>query len=62
MRENPMFKRYEPTPEQPWNVRRVVHLHRRAGFAATWSDIQRDLKDGPEVAGEHKVLLRERES
>jgi uncharacterized protein (DUF1800 family) len=25
----------------------VVHLHRRAGFAATWGEIQRDLKDGP---------------
>jgi uncharacterized protein (DUF1800 family) len=25
----------------------VVHLHRRAGFAATWDEIQRDLKDGP---------------
>jgi uncharacterized protein (DUF1800 family) len=26
----------------------VVHLHRRAGFAATWDELQRDLKDGPE--------------
>jgi uncharacterized protein (DUF1800 family) len=25
----------------------VVHLHRRAGFAATWDEVQRDLKDGP---------------
>jgi uncharacterized protein (DUF1800 family) len=25
----------------------VVHLHRRAGFAATWDELQRDLKDGP---------------
>jgi uncharacterized protein (DUF1800 family) len=25
-------------------------LHRRAGFAATWSEIQRDLKDGPKVS------------
>src|SRR5262249_46036096 len=31
----------------PWNVRRVVHLHRRAGFGATWDEIQRDLADGP---------------
>ena len=23
-------------------------LHRRAGFAATWAELQRDLKDGPE--------------
>jgi uncharacterized protein (DUF1800 family) len=38
---------YTPTREAPWNLRRVVHLHRRAGFAATWQEIQRDLKDGP---------------
>ena len=29
---------YEPTPEAPWDLRRVVHLHRRAGFAATWAE------------------------
>ena len=38
---------YAPTREAPWDLRRVVHLHRRAGFAATWQEIQRDLKDGP---------------
>jgi uncharacterized protein (DUF1800 family) len=38
---------YSPTPGTPWDLRRVIHLHRRAGFAATWSEIQRDLKDGP---------------
>src|SRR5207237_5994371 len=27
--------------------RRVVHLHRRAGFAASWDELQRDLADGP---------------
>jgi uncharacterized protein (DUF1800 family) len=31
-------------------LRRVVHLHRRAGFAATWGEIQRDLKDGPKAS------------
>jgi uncharacterized protein (DUF1800 family) len=30
----------------------VVHLHRRAGFAATWGEIQRDLKDGPKASVE----------
>jgi uncharacterized protein (DUF1800 family) len=34
--------------EAPWDLRRVVHLHRRAGFAAPWEVLQRDLKDGPE--------------
>jgi uncharacterized protein (DUF1800 family) len=27
-------------------LRRVVHLHRAAGFAATWDELQRDLRDG----------------
>jgi uncharacterized protein (DUF1800 family) len=38
---------YAPTGEAPWDLRRVVHLHRRAGFAATWDELQRDLEDGP---------------
>ena len=41
---------YVPTDDCPWNLRRVVHLHRCAGFAATWGEIQRDLKDGPHVS------------
>ena len=40
---------YVASDEAPWNLRRVVHLHRRAGFAATWDEIQRDLKDGPQA-------------
>src|SRR5436305_14780873 len=39
---------YAPDDKAPWDLRRVVHLHRRAGFAAGWDEIQRDLKDGPE--------------
>jgi uncharacterized protein (DUF1800 family) len=38
---------YAPDEQVPWDLRRVVHLHRRAGFAATWAELQRDLKDGP---------------
>jgi uncharacterized protein (DUF1800 family) len=41
---------YEPSDEVPWDRRRVVHLHRRAGFAATWAEAQRDLKDGPRAS------------
>ncbi len=44
------WARYEPTNEAPWDLRRVVHLHRRAGFAATWAEIRRDLRDGPEAS------------
>src|SRR5580700_9912749 len=39
-----------PCRGRPWNLRRVVHLHRRAGFGATWEEIQRDLKDGPKTS------------
>jgi hypothetical protein len=41
---------YVPHEQAPWSLRRVVHLHRRAGFAATWHEIQRDLKDGPKAS------------
>src|SRR5580704_1461804 len=41
---------YAPSASDPWNLARVVHLHRRAGFAATWREIQRDLNDGPEAS------------
>jgi uncharacterized protein (DUF1800 family) len=38
---------YVPDEQAPWDLRRVVHLHRRAGFAATWDELKRDLCDGP---------------
>src|SRR5436309_4614608 len=41
---------YAPDDKAPWGLRRVVHLHRRAGFAATWEEIQRDLADGPRAS------------
>ncbi len=44
------WKAYRPSGQAPWDLRRVVHLHRRAGFAATWPEIQRDLADGPDAA------------
>jgi uncharacterized protein (DUF1800 family) len=41
---------YVPDESCPWTLRRVAHVHRRAGFAATWDEIQRDLKDGPQAS------------
>ena len=38
---------FEPGLKDPWDLRRVGHLHRRAGFAAPWATLQRDLRDGP---------------
>ena len=37
------WKPYQPGDDQPWNLARVVHLHRRAGFGATWQEIQRGM-------------------
>jgi len=50
-----MLSPYTPSDERPWDLRRVVHLHRRAGFAATWQEIQRDLHDEPAAAIERLV-------
>src|SRR3954468_8456593 len=38
---------YAPDARARWDFRRVVHLHRRAGFAASWDEILRDRDDGP---------------
>lgn len=45
-----IWKTYQPTEAQPWNLSRVKHLHRRAGFGATWSELQRDIQDGPDAS------------
>lgn len=41
---------YVPSKTAPWDLARVVHLHRRAAFGATWGEIQRDLRDGPDAS------------
>src|SRR6266545_1324041 len=52
---------YAPGDEAPWDLRRVVHLHRRAGFAATWGELRRDLKDGPAKSIDRLLEGRARE-
>lgn len=44
------WARYRPGPDAPWDLARVAHLHRRAGFSAPWATLQRDLRDGPEAS------------
>ena len=51
---------YEPGDRAPWNLRRVVHLHRRAGFAATWDEIRRELADGPGPSIDRLLVGRSR--
>lgn len=41
---------YRPSDATPWDLRRVVHLHRRAGFAANWDQLRQALEDGPEAS------------
>jgi len=57
----PPWQPYAPTPAAPWDVRRVVRLHRRAGFAATWPEVRRDLHDGPAASVERLLAGRSRE-
>ncbi|MCG8648905.1 MAG: DUF1800 domain-containing protein [Pirellulales bacterium] len=40
------WKPYTPSSDQPWNRKRVEHLHQRLGFAATPAEIDRDLRAG----------------
>jgi uncharacterized protein (DUF1800 family) len=47
-----LWDAYSPDATAPWDLRRAAHLHRRAAFAATWPELQRDLKDGPVVAAD----------
>ena len=53
---------YSATASDPWDLRRVVHLHRRAGFGATWFELERDLADGPEAAIDRILTGRSRPS
>jgi uncharacterized protein (DUF1800 family) len=43
---NPPFSTWTPTPDEPWDLVRVAHLHRRAGFTPDWKTIQQSLRDG----------------
>ena len=41
---------YRPGKDGPWDADRVAHLHRRAGFGATWTQLQRDIVEGYEAS------------
>ncbi len=41
---------YQPTPSKPWDLQRVVHLHRRAVFGACREEVERDLAEDPQAA------------
>ena len=48
-------------PTRPWDLASVAHLHRRAGFAAPWAVLERDLRDGP-AASIERLLTGEAKS
>lgn len=39
---------YQPDTHSPWDLRGAGHLFRRAGFGASWSQLQQALADGPQ--------------
>jgi uncharacterized protein (DUF1800 family) len=38
---------FEPTADDPWDLRKAAHLHRRAGFGGTRAELLRDVQEGP---------------
>lgn len=38
---------FEPDAEHPWTHALAAHLFRRAGFGATWAELQQAVADGP---------------
>lgn len=41
---------YRPTAADPWDIAKVVHLHRAAGFGCARQTAEIDLAEGPEAA------------
>lgn len=41
---------YRPSAQTPWDLRRVVHLHRRVVFGGCAEELRRDLADDPQDA------------
>ena len=50
MDTDPPFSKWTPSAEEPWDIERVAHLHRRASFTPDWTTIQQSLRDGCEVS------------
>jgi hypothetical protein len=51
------WQAWEPSAEQPWNRRRAAHLFRRAGFAASSSQLDEAVKAGPRAAVEQLLAI-----
>jgi uncharacterized protein (DUF1800 family) len=44
------WERYRPSREQPWDLRKVGHLYRRAAFGANTTELEAALQAGPDRA------------
>jgi hypothetical protein len=42
------WERYRPTAASPWDRHKVGHLYRRAGFGATWAELEQAVREGPD--------------
>lgn len=42
------WERYVPDASNPWDLKKVGHLYRRAAFGANWSELQAGLKADPQ--------------
>ena len=45
-----LWNRYQPSASAPWDLKRVLHLHRRVVFGPCWDEVQRDLDGDPQTA------------
>jgi len=42
------WQRYRPSAEQPWDLKKVGHLLRRAGFGASLAEMETAVREGPD--------------
>jgi uncharacterized protein (DUF1800 family) len=42
------WRPWKPDARQPWDLKWAGHLYRRAAFGATWDELQRARREGPE--------------
>ena len=47
-RDATTWEAYSPSEKNPWDIKKVGHLYRRAGFGATHSELLQGVKDGHE--------------
>ncbi len=53
---------FEASSGRRFDLPAAAHLHRRAGFAASWSVLSRDVADGPAAAVDRLLAARRKAS